>query len=71
MTCAVCGKGVVPVVHEFYEGSPQRPVRRWKIIAPQYFVANSTFTAMTEALCGPVCSLAWRERANPGCSDTP
>jgi hypothetical protein len=60
MTCAVCGVSVRPTRHDFFEGDPQRPVRRWSIAAPLYFRADETFTRVVAPLCGPVCSAIFR-----------
>lgn len=48
--CSVCDKVTEVIQHIFYEGSPQKPMRQWMIIAPLYFKDDKSF-------CSPECSL--------------
>ena len=57
MFCAACGAKCELVVHHFFQGVYTNPVRKWTILAPQYFKANKTFTECVEGYCSPACSL--------------
>lgn len=56
MTCAKCNQWVPDMEHQFFEGNPERPKRRWAIIAPLYFKANETNTAAVEGYCSIECA---------------
>lgn len=58
MTCAACGTWAPDIAHEFYEGRPERPGRKWTIFAPLYFKSNADNTEALEGYCSPECSTA-------------
>lgn len=62
--CTVCGTRTPRERHEFYEGDPSRPVRRWEVIATRWHAVDQDSTPPTIRIaaefCGPICSTAWR-----------
>lgn len=63
--CATCGSETLDMVHQFYEGCPDRPLRTWVIVAPLYFRANADNTGVVEGYCSATCvsnSLSMRRR---------
>ena len=49
--CAVCGEDTEMVLHEFFEGTKERPVRKWA-----YWAALYHHPTTREPYCGPHCA---------------
>ena len=49
MKCITCGAECVLFHHEYYEGTFQRPQKKWIVTMPLYFLGKRPF-------CSPVCA---------------
>ena len=62
MICAVCDFETPALTHFWFEGDPARPVRRWTVEAPLYYVAAGDFLSATAPLCGAACATERRRQ---------
>jgi hypothetical protein len=47
--CTHCGRACTLYLHNYYEGSLQRPTRTWQVLAPLCYIGNESF-------CSPACA---------------
>lgn len=67
MTCAVCGTECKLEKQEFFTGVCPESLRpgevfkpiRWSFMAPTYFIANTSLTAVEVPFCSLPCSAAY------------
>ncbi len=57
--CVVCQKLVELMRHDFFEGTPERPVRKWSVMASLYFLAYKDGLTVEHNFCGPACATAF------------
>lgn len=64
LACAACGKAPLEAIrHDFFEGTPERPVKKWSVTASLYYLSSQDGRFAEANFCGPECAaMYFRDR---------